>query len=116
MDQSADGPPLEPAIVPESRSSSTIAADENATIDTSPSHGDSPFFTEIYPDASKIFGSGATFMDNFDNDQFFEERRTHLYYPFASKDEWQMASFLLRSGLSIAAIDQFLKLELVSDN
>jgi hypothetical protein len=113
MDQSADGPPLEPAIVPESRSSTPIATDENPT---SPSLGDSPFFAEIYPDASKIFGSGPTFMDNFDNDQFFKERQTHLYYPFASKDEWQMASFLLRSGLSMAAIDQFFKLELVSDD
>ena len=49
MDQSADGPPLEPAIVPESRSSTPIATDENPIIDTSPSLGDSPFFAEIYP-------------------------------------------------------------------
>ena len=54
-------------------------------------------------------------MDNFDNDQFSKERQVHPHYPFASKDEWQMASFLLRSGLSMAALDQFFKLELVGD-
>jgi hypothetical protein len=82
---------------------------------TASSHSNSPFFTEFYPGASKIFGSGPTFIDNFDNDEFSEERQAHPYYPFASKDEWQMASFLLRSGLSMAALDQFFKLELVGD-
>ena len=82
---------------------------------TASSHSNSPFFAELYPGASKIFGSGPTFMDNFDNDQFSTERQTHPYYPFASKDDWQMASFLLRSDLSMAALDQFFKLELVGD-
>ena len=86
---------------------------DDPIIDTSSSHRNSPFFTEFYPGASKIFGSGPTFMDNFDNDQFSKERQVHLHYPFASKDEWQMASFLLRSGLSMAALDLFFKLELV---
>jgi hypothetical protein len=82
---------------------------------TASSHSKSPFFAEFYPGASKIFGSGPTFMDNFDNDQFSKERQVHSHYPFASKDEWQMASFLLRSDLSMAALDQFFKLELVGD-
>ncbi|KAF8802554.1 hypothetical protein BYT27DRAFT_7111964 [Phlegmacium glaucopus] len=86
-----------------------MATDE----DTLSSHGSSSFFSEFYPGASKIFGSGPTFMDNFDNDQFFKERQAHPHYPFASKAEWQLASFLLRSGLSMAAMDKFFKLELV---
>jgi len=28
----------------------------------------------------------------------------NLYYPFASKQDWEMASWLLRSGLSMAAV------------
>lgn len=112
MDRSAGG------SSPISRSPTPMVLDEDPTqagmfdSDTSLSH---PFFTEFYPGASKIFGSGPTFMDNFDNDRFSKERQVHSHYPFASKDEWQMASFLLRSGLSMAAMDQFFKLELVSD-
>jgi hypothetical protein len=75
---------------------------------------DSPFFAEFYPGASCTYGMGRTFTDVFDEDKFAKERSKLLYYPFASKDEWEMASFLLRSGLSMAAIDKFLKLELVS--
>jgi hypothetical protein len=86
---------------------------DDPTIDTSSSHRNSPFFHEFYPGASKIFGSGPTFMDNFDNDEFSKEQEVHLHYPFASKDKWQMASFLLCSGLSMAALDLFFKLELV---
>src|SRR5271168_835341 len=102
-------------IFDKSRSPTPMAADEDPMINTTSSHGNSPFFTEFYPGASKIFGSGPTFMDQFDNDQFSKERQAHSHYPFASKDEWQMASFLLRSGLSMAALDQFFKLELVRD-
>jgi hypothetical protein len=106
---------------PISRPPSPMATDEDPMIitasetDLSDTGSNSPFVTEFYPGASKIFGSGPTFMDNFDNDQFSEERQVHPHYPFASKDEWQMASFLLRSGLSMAALDQFFKLELVGD-
>ena len=89
-----------------------MATDEDFNNNASP-NSNSPFFTEFYPGASNIFGSGPTFMDNFDNDQFSTERQVHPYYPFASKDEWQMASFLLRSGLSMTALDKFFKLELV---
>jgi len=112
MDRSAGG---SSPIFDKSRSPTPMAADEDPMINTTSSHGNSPFFTEFYPGASKIFGSGPTFMDQFDNDQFSKERQAHSHYPFASKDEWQMASFLLRSGLSMAALDQFFKLELVRD-
>lgn len=73
-----------------------------------------PFFAEFYPGASCTYGTGKTFLDVFDEDRFAKERSGLLYYPFASKDEWEMASFLLRSGLSMAAMDKFFKLGLVS--
>src|SRR5882762_4127009 len=57
---------------------------------------------------------GHTFMDVFDADPHADKRVENLYYPFASKQDWEMASWLLRSGLSMAAVDRFLRLELVS--
>ena len=82
--------------------------DLDADIDTS-----DPRFIYEYPGAAKTFGMGQTFMDKFDADQFSSQRNIQLYYPFASRDEWELASYLLRSSLSMAAIDKFLKLELV---
>jgi hypothetical protein len=55
-------------------------------------------------------------MDLFDADQFADQRKTNLYYPFASHEDWEFASFLLRSSLSMAEIDELLSLDLVSDN
>jgi hypothetical protein len=71
------------------------------------------YFVEAYPNASQVYGRGETFMEIFDADINAENRRDNLYYPFASRQEWQMASFLLRSSLSMDAIDEFLSLELV---
>ena len=53
-------------------------------------------------------------MDLFGEDEYAERRKTIPYYPFASQPEWEMASYLLKSGLSMAAMDEFLKLQLVS--
>jgi len=46
-------------------------------------------------------------------DQYSSFRKENLYYPFASWVDWQLASWLLCSHLSMAAIDSFLSLELV---
>jgi hypothetical protein len=73
----------------------------------------SPFFTEIYHNVSEIFGHGDTFMDLFDKDPHSDKRKDNLYYPFASRQEWEVALYLLRSSLSMAELDKFLKLELV---
>jgi hypothetical protein len=73
----------------------------------------SPIYTEFFSGASKTFGEGKTYQDLFNEDKFADARRTNLYYLFASKAEWEMASFLLTSDLSRAAIDRFLKLQIV---
>ena len=75
---------------------------------------DSGPFIEEYVGAAKEYGRGTTFMEKFDCDQYVEERKMNLYYPFASRDEWELAAFLLRSDLSMASIDSFLSLKLVS--
>ena len=74
---------------------------------------DNAFYTEFYPGASEPIGRGQTFMEVFDEGGYAAERAKNPYYPFASQGEWQVAHYLLKSRLSMAAIDEFLKLELV---
>jgi hypothetical protein len=69
--------------------------------------------TEVFEGASKTYGKGSTFMEQFDYDRFANERTVNLYYPFASREEWEFASSLLCSSLSMHAIDTFLSLDLV---
>ena len=66
-----------------------------------------------HPSTPSIYPGGTTFMDQFFTDQYADFRRENLYYPFASRIDWQLTSWLLRSRLSMAAIDNFLSLELV---
>ncbi|KAF8871276.1 hypothetical protein CPB84DRAFT_1818218 [Gymnopilus junonius] len=73
------------------------------------------FFCEEFPDAARVHAKGKTFMDCFDMDEHAKKRSENLYYPFAMWSEWQLVSFLLRSSLSMSAIDEFLKLDLVAE-
>lgn len=69
--------------------------------------------SELFPGAARVYYNGSTFMDNFNADQFSERRVSNPYYPFASREEWGLALWLLRAGLSMKAIDDFLKLPMV---
>lgn len=69
--------------------------------------------TEAFVGAAKTYGQGTTFMGAFDMDSHSDKRKDNLFYPFAGREEWQLASFLLRSSLSMAAVDMFLSLDLV---
>ena len=75
--------------------------------------GESDPFIEFYPKASADYGHGHTFMDTFDADQFSLEHQTNLFYPFASKAEWEFAAWLANSGLSMAAINKCLSLDII---
>ncbi|KIK19381.1 hypothetical protein PISMIDRAFT_13714 [Pisolithus microcarpus 441] len=52
-------------------------------------------------------------MDMFDADPFLSERWHNLFYPFSSGAEWKFASWLANSGLSMAAIDECLSLDVI---
>ncbi|KAJ7913327.1 hypothetical protein B0H13DRAFT_2232352 [Mycena leptocephala] len=69
---------------------------------------------DYYKGAAKTYGRGDTFLDKFHKDQYREERQSNLYYPFASADEWELASYLTRSNMTIADTDEFLNLRLTS--
>ena len=68
---------------------------------------------EFFPGAAQTYAGGSTFLDRFDTDEFSSYRSSNIYYPFASRGDWQLGSWLLRSGLSMGAIDTFLNLDLV---
>ena len=70
-------------------------------------------YEDIHPNIPLVFGSGPGFMDNFDADPHTEKRGGNLYYPFSSRKEWSLASWLLCSGLSMRVIDDFLALPIV---
>ncbi|KAG1831434.1 hypothetical protein DFJ58DRAFT_736638 [Suillus subalutaceus] len=65
----------------------------------------------FYFGAAKTWGRGTMFMKQFESDEYAEERVSNLYFPFASKPDWEMVAFLLWLDLSMADIDEFLKLE-----
>ena len=52
-------------------------------------------------------------MDDFFADKYGSLHHENLFYPFASGADWQLGSWLLCLGLSMAAIDNFLSLDLV---
>lgn len=81
-------------------------------IDTGDGHND--VTKEYFLGAAQTFGKGMSFVDRFNADRFSAYRQQNLYYPFVSSHEWKLGQWLLRSGLSMSAIDDFLSLELVS--
>ncbi|KIJ11383.1 hypothetical protein PAXINDRAFT_15697 [Paxillus involutus ATCC 200175] len=66
---------------------------------------------EVVEGAAIGYGEGMMFMGLFNSDQFAEERKTNLFYPFTRKEDWQIGHYLLSSGLSMSAIDKFLSLD-----
>jgi len=109
--------PTPPPSSPETTPFNLMDLEDTEELDcnkNSPSHDHtSDFLREPFHGASKIYGKGENFMDHFDRDDLAKDRSGNLYYPFASRQEWEIASFLLRSNLSMRAIDEFLNLSLV---
>ncbi|KAG2137000.1 hypothetical protein DEU56DRAFT_912773 [Suillus clintonianus] len=72
-----------------------------------------PASEEWYEGAARCYSQdGITFLDLFDADEHAEYRKENLFYPFTSREEWEVADFLLRSALSMAAINTFLQLSM----
>ena len=77
--------------------------------------GPSNELVEEFSGAAKIFqDKWNTFLQKFDQDHFSNEWQENLYYPFSSRSDWEFGLWLTRSGLSLAAINSLLSLELVS--
>ncbi|KAJ7205926.1 hypothetical protein B0H12DRAFT_1034874, partial [Mycena haematopus] len=73
-------------------------------------------YREFYAGAAKTYGRDPTFMETFSkSDEYAGERKSNLYYPFASAEEWELAAWLNRTKLSVAEIEEFLKLRLTAN-
>lgn len=72
-----------------------------------------PSHSKVFPDAAFVYGRGNGYMGTFYNDSHADERTSNPYFPFQSKGDWEIASFLSSSGLSMKRIDEFLSLTLV---
>jgi hypothetical protein len=68
-----------------------------------------------FPSAGHIFANPGSFMENFHTDQFSEEHSQNPFYPFSSRGEWQLVSFLSWVELSMRFINEFLSLDFISD-
>lgn len=66
-----------------------------------------------FPTASKIYGRAKSFTDHLNDDKYASYRVQNPYYPFADQEEWELGSFILRSGMSMQKVDEFLRLKLV---
>ena len=91
----------------------TTHADEDMPDDEPISGPNAPPYEDAHPNIPHVFGPGLGFIDMFNADHHAEKRRDNLYYPFSSKEEWGLASWLSRSGPSMRAIDDFLALPMV---
>jgi hypothetical protein len=69
--------------------------------------------TEYFPGAAHAYEGGKMFLERFEADELGKYRTSNIYYPFASRGDWELASWLLCSSLSMNAIDSLLSLDLV---
>lgn len=70
--------------------------------------------TEFHPTAGRIYGKGRTILQEVDDkDQFKTERIKNVYYPFMSRQDFEMGAWLSQSNVSMSQIDDFLKLSYV---
>ncbi|KAF9033510.1 hypothetical protein BJ165DRAFT_1410263 [Panaeolus papilionaceus] len=101
MEGIKEGPQLGPSIfshpTPQERTQSLHCEDF-------PLEGAHRTWNETHP--------GKTFMALFAENPLSSTHENLPYYPFSTRTEWEVASFLLQSGMSMAKIDQFLKLEI----
>ncbi|KAG1898692.1 uncharacterized protein F5891DRAFT_1190468 [Suillus fuscotomentosus] len=70
-------------------------------------------FLDLFPGSAEVYEGGYTFLGLFDADENSAHRVHNPYYPFSGRKEWEVASWLLHSGLSMGKIDLFLSLEMI---
>ena len=100
---------------------STSASDDNtdyemANANQEPLGGNLVTTTQcevVHPNLPMVLGLGPGFMEWFHADPHAEKRSENIYYPFSSKDEWGLTSWLSCSGLSMRATDDLLALPIV---
>jgi hypothetical protein len=69
---------------------------------------------EPCPNVPQVYPGGITFIEGFDQDSYISQRTEVPWYPFASQKDWEVAHWLMRAGLSMVEIDEYLNLNFVS--
>lgn len=59
---------------------------------------------------------GENLLQRIRGDQYAQQRKDNIHYPFRSRGDWQLAQWLTNSPLTQAQIDSFLKLEEVNQS
>ena len=77
------------------------------------SHQQEYFSTVEYDGAVQVFDVGETFLNHFEMNCYSFQCKKNIYYPFMNQKEWNLAKYLLCSLLSMADIDELLKLKVV---
>lgn len=81
-----------------------------------PFHSIAGLVKHYHPNRSKWVETGKTFVDEVDeNDPLSQARQEsqNIYYPFASKAEWDLAEWLSSSSLPQSSVNEFLHLDWV---
>ncbi|KAG0694671.1 hypothetical protein DFH29DRAFT_815060 [Suillus ampliporus] len=68
---------------------------------------------QLLPRCCRDIRYGPYILSLFNTNENSVYRKTNLYYLFSCKQDWEIASWLLRSGLSMGKIDTFLSLKMV---
>lgn len=70
---------------------------------------------EAHPRPSRTFDRGHNVLERIKlDDTHSEARNRNRYYPFATREDWETASWLSRNDLSVAAVNEYLHLHKVS--
>ena len=86
-----------------------VDGDDQMSLDRDPQSSSIEYFLG----AAQTYRGGSAFINKFHADEFSNHRASNIYYPFASAGDWELGLWLLRSGLSMNAINSFLSLDLV---
>lgn len=106
-----DGAVASPPHANEPELANPTSEDTSATSSTKPS-----YIKDVHPTAAHSSTGGETILDKIRSDSIGTEREKNLYHPFRDSDDFEMGAWLIRSGISMAEIDKFLKLPWVSNN
>jgi hypothetical protein len=71
-------------------------------------------YQQYHPHSAWTYGQAPNVLEQMNDDQYAPCREKNMFYPFQGAQEWDLAKFL-NETLNLTQIDQFLKLDWVSE-
>lgn len=106
--QTVDQPAANGGVQPIADAPTANSIQPTASINKSP-------VIDKHPSAGESFGEGKTIIDEILSESLGTEREQNIFHPFRDSDDFEMGAWLIKSGISMAEIDKFLKLPWVSE-